>query len=201
MVQISRIELIDLYVNQKLSSKVISVKFGCSENKINYCLKKFGIQKRTISEAIYAKRNPEGDPFTVIDVKEPEQYFLYGLGLGLYWGEGNKLNKNSVRLGNSDPDLILSFINFLQKIYNIDRQALHFGIQIFSEMDPKLALDFWCNKLNISKSQFYKVVVTPARGEGTYKRKVQHGVLTVYFNNTKLRNHIIGQIENIRKMY
>ncbi len=193
--------LTDLYLNQSLSAKIISGKFSCSENKINYYLKKYGIPKRTISEAIYSKHNPKGDPFNIKNITKPEDHFLLGLGLGFYWGEGNKKNKNAVRLGNVDPGLIAGFIHFLERIYEVNRKKLHFSLQIFSTMDPEKALSFWIRKLKISRKQFYKIVVTPSRGKGTYGTKVEHGVLTVHFNNTKLRNIIMEKIENISKMY
>lgn len=37
-------------------------------------------------------------------------------------------------------------------------------------------------------------------GTGIYKQVVEYGVLTVYFNNTKLRNLIISQLNKIKVM-
>lgn len=45
--------------------------------------------KRSISDAIYAKRNPGGDPFTVVSPSIVSDAFLFGLGTGIYWGEGS----------------------------------------------------------------------------------------------------------------
>ena len=39
----------------------------------------------------------------------PEEIKLLGLGLGLYWGEGNKANKHKVSVSNSDPKLLSMF--------------------------------------------------------------------------------------------
>ena len=44
--------------------------------------------------------------------------------------------------------------------------------------------------------RFQKVIVTPTRGKGTYKHKSEYGVLTVYFNNSKLKKIMDGLIEN-----
>lgn len=124
--------------------------------------------------------------------------FLYGLGLGLYWGEGTKSNTNSVRLGNTDPKLIKTFLKFLKLCFQIDENKLRFGLQVFSDMNPNRALHFWVKELGLKQSQFQKVIVTPARSIGTYRQKTQHGVLTVYFNNKKLRNLIVGEIEKMQ---
>ena len=60
---ISKESLIKLYLTEGNSVAVIARQLRCSENKVNYYLKKHGISKRTISEAAYLKHNPAGDPF------------------------------------------------------------------------------------------------------------------------------------------
>ena len=122
---------------------------------------------------------------------------LYGLGLGLYWGEGNKKNLNSVRLGNTDPKLIKKFLEFLETVYFIDKRRLRFGLQIFNDMDSRRVLLFWQKELGISSSRFYKVTVTPTRGIGTYREKTKYGVLSIYFHNKKLRDVICSEIEKL----
>ncbi len=187
------------YLVDKLSAKQISNNLGCSENKVNYWLQKYSICKRNVSEAVYLRLNPEGDPFVFKKPVAGQEWFLYGLGLGLFWGEGNKVNKHSVRLGNTDPALIKAFLEFLYNIYQIDKTKLRFGIQLFSDTSPKEALDFWQHYLNVSTNKFHKkVIVTESKRKGTYGRKSPYGVLTVYFSNFKLRDNIISAIEELR---
>ncbi len=186
----------NLYLTKLLSVSAIAKKFCISEHKINYWLSKHKISKRSISEALYIKKNPNGDPFKYEMPRERSEWILFGLGIGLYWGEGNKKNRNSVRLGNVDPRLIMAYITFLNKIYAIDKDKLKFGLQIFSDISPLAAQRFWTNELKIKKSQFQKIIITPSRGIGNYKNKSQYGVLTVYFNNTKLKTIFDRLIEN-----
>lgn len=185
------------YLENKHSAAEIADSLDCSENKVNYWLRKYKIPKRTVSEAIYVKNNPDGDPFSQKQLHKKEQFFLYGLGLGLYWGEGTKSNQHTVRLGNTDPRLVKKFLEFLVECFEIDERKLHFGLQIFSDMNPRKAKAFWIKKLGVSGSQFQKVIVTPARSVGTYRNKTEHGVLTVHFNNKKLRDIIIDEIEKL----
>jgi len=189
-----------LYLDKKLSSNEIANELNISERRINYWIKKYNIPKRSISEAIYLKYNPNGDPFEFNKPKNLNDAFLFGLGVGLYWGEGTKSNKHSVRLGNTDPDLIKKFIEFMEKIYNADRKKFQFGLQVFSDMNPQSALNFWAKELNVNHKKFYKVIVTPARSLGTYKNKTKHGVLTINFNNKKLRDAICKDVEKLRRM-
>ena len=194
---LSRTTLERLYIKEKKPVSTIAKIMECSEHKVNYWIAGFGIPKRSISEGVYLHYNPHGDPFRIREPKTLDESFLSGLGLGLYWGEGTKSNKNSVRLGNTDPRLIVKFIEFLTRLCEIDTKKLKFGLQIFSDMAPEVALKFWMHRLGASRSQFQKVIVTPARGIGTYRHKTKHGVLTIYFCNKKLRDIICQMIEDM----
>lgn len=188
------------YVKEKKSVHDIAKHSRCSDNKVNYWLKKYSIQKRSIADAIYVKRNPDGDPFRYADFSIDPKTFLFGLGIGLYWGEGTKKSPGQVRLGNTDPYLIRSFISFLEKTYKIDKNRLRFALQIFSDMDQKQEELFWQRFLKVSADSFYKTINTRSGSIGTYREKSKHGVLTVYFNNKKLRNILVNEIEKIREL-
>ncbi len=192
-------KLKELYVLKRLSVAKIAKKFGFSESKVNYWMRKYDIQKRSISDAIYEYSNPKGDPFKQEPLDSADKVFLYGLGLGLYWGEGTKMNKYAIRLGNTDPEIIKLFIKFLVEIYSVDKNKLRYGLQLFNDSNIESSIDFWCYELNASREQFYKVIVSKVRGKGNYKNKSKNGVLTIYFHNIKLRNIINSAIDNLKK--
>lgn len=182
-----------LYIEKKNSVSEIAKIFKCSENRINYWIRKFKIQKRSLADAMYAKYNPDGDPFLIKEPETLEEAKLLGLGLGLYWGEGNKKNRNSIRLGNTDPRMIRMFLRFMVDIFGISKEKLRFGLQIFDDMQSKKTLKFWLNELqdfNVRKDQFFKITVTPSRSIGNYREKSKFGVMTVHFANVKLKKII-----------
>ena len=189
---IKHAELTKLYTIRGLSSSTIAIHLKCSPNTVNYWLRKYHIPKRTISEAVYLKHNPAGDPFKFKVPANLEEMKLFGLGLGLYWGEGNKANKNTVRLGNVDPELLKTFINFLTTFFGIRAKDLRFHLQIFSDIDPKKAVTYWRKHLHFNNSQLYKPTITISGSLGSYRQKSQYGVMTVYYSNVKLRNLIIS---------
>lgn len=197
---VSRESLRHLYLDRKKSVCEIARRFHCSQNRVNYWFRKYDIPKRTLSEAAYVKRNPKGDPFLFTKPISNANWFLFGLGIGLYWGEGTRKNKTQVRLGNTDPDLILKFLEFIERIYKVQKKKIRFGLQVFSDMSPREVIKFWCRKLNVSRKKFGKVIVTPARSIGTYREKTRHGVLTIYISNSKLRNLLCNQIELMRQI-
>lgn len=178
----------------------ISVELRCSHHKVAYWMNEYGIKRRTRSEAVYLVHNPHGDPFTVKQPVSHLDHQLFGLGLGLYWGEGTKSDKNAVRLGNTDPSMINAFILFLTRFYGVERSSLRFGLQIFSDISPREALRYWSDKLDVSVSQFYKPTVTRSGSIGTYRVKSRHGVVTVRFGNTKLRDIIVEQVAEIAQL-
>lgn len=183
-----------LYRKEGKSMNKIAKHLGCSLHKVAYWMQKYTITTRSIGDAIYLKNNPNGDPFILTLPKNLKDAELFGFGLGLYWGEGTKADKGAVRLGNSDYKLIEKFIEFLVAIFKIKRSDLKFGLQIFNDVSPSEALDFWQEKLKIDKGQFYKTVVTKSRGKGTYRKKSKYGVLTVYYHNRKMRDLLVSMI-------
>ena len=192
--------LTKLYFTDKLSMKQISEKLSCSVNKIEYWMKYHKLKRRTISEGVYTRHNPKGDPFLFRLPVTKSEILLFGLGLGLYWGEGTKANKYSVRLGNTDPKLILTFIKFLETFFGVSKKDMRFGIQVFSTMNVEDILSFWTKELKVTKDHFMKVIVTPKRGEGSYGRKIEYGVLTVYYHNKKMRDTLNLEIEKLKEI-
>ena len=186
--------LSEMYTIQQLSATEIAKRLGCSANKVNYWLERHKIQKRSISDAIYLKHNPNGDPFSIARIDTLAKAQLYGMGLGLYWGEGTKANKHSVRLGNSDPELIKVFMRFLVELYGVEKNSLRFGLQVFSDINPASSLAYWTAKLDVEESQLYKVHITPSNSIGTYRQKNKHGVVTIYYHNKRLRDIIVNAL-------
>lgn len=191
-------KILGLYIEKKKSVAQIAKIYKCSQNKVNYYLNKFEIPKRSLSEAMYVFKNPNGDPFKLKKPENINEYFLYGLGLGLYWGEGTKRGDGGMRITNSDPKLLRKFIEFLEQFFNIDKNRLKFSIQIFDDIKPNNALEYWSRELNLNKKQFYKPTILKVRGDGTYKYKSEYGSVIMYFNNVKLKKSICEMIENIR---
>ncbi len=163
-----------------------------SVHKVVYWMDQYKIIRRTRSEATYVKKHPNGDPFKFNPPNSLARAKLLGIGLGLYWGEGTKANKTSIRLGNTDPGVIKTFVDFLVKIFSINRSDLKFGLQIFTDIDEKEALSYWLAQLGVERKQFYKTTITISGSLGTYRHKCKYGVVTVHYHNKKLRDILIA---------
>ena len=193
MVEIEKIK--DLYRNG-LSAAEISKDLGISWRKVIYLMDKFGIKRRSRSEASYRKHNPCGDPFKVKEELNREEDCLKALALGLYWGEGTKQNPISIRIANSDPALLRVFINFLTNICGVDTHKIKAWLTLHPDIPVEKAQEYWSSALGMPAAQFSKAVIISPRGKGSYKKKSSYGTATVCVHNMKLRRIIQEWLNN-----
>jgi len=194
---ITKEQLEKLY-NKGFSMMEIAKKTGYSNSGVKYWMDKYGIPRRSRSEATYVKRNPNGDPFKIKQNLNKKEILLKGLGLGLYWGEGDKSGHNTqVRMSNTDPYLIKKFKDFLSRIYNLDEEKFKYSLVMFNDGDEKKAIKFWTSQIGVKRRQLGKIVNISPQGKGTYKKKNQFGVLTVSVSNKKLKENILKGIKEI----
>jgi hypothetical protein len=121
--QPSKIILEELYSSGS-SMNDIAKKLECSIHKVVYWMEKYEIKRRSWSDATYIKRNPNGDPFMIKEIIDENDRFLLGLALGIYWGEGEKTTPNAIRVSNTDPYILQTFIKFLVKFCNLEERKL-----------------------------------------------------------------------------
>lgn len=200
-IQLSDDAIRELYVEQKLSARQISRLAGCSEMGIHHRLNKLGVEKRSISEGVYVRCNPGGDPFAFKMPLTAEDWRLFGAGLGLYWGEGTKASTSSVRIANTDPRLLRAFMDFMQRFFSMGREKAKAHIQLFTDIDVTEASGFWREQLGLEARQFTKPIVTPSGSMGTHRNKSRYGVATLHYQNTKLRNLLIGELAGFARAY
>lgn len=197
MARIDEMILRNLYVGGD-SMMDIAKKLSISQHKVVYWMDKYRINRRSWSEAAYLKANPNGDPFSIDDsiIKEyfDTSQFLLGLGLGIYWGEGTKVNKNRVAVANSDPAVLLAFRSFLLTICNLEVRKILYSIVCFNDADPNLAAKHWSDQLSVPVERFGKIVQIFPQGKGTYRKKSSFGVCTMTVGNFKLKSWVMRQL-------
>ncbi len=195
--EINKINLSRLYESGK-SMKQIAEELKCSEHKIVYWMVKYGIKRRNRSNASYIRSNPNGNPFSIKKTLSYEENKLFGLGLGIYWGEGEKVSRHQLRVTNTDPDILKTYIRFLLEICQIKREKITYSIICFNDTSPNDAVSYWSKELEISDKKFGKIVQIPPQGKGTYKRKNKTGICTVTVSNVKLKMWIMGELEKLK---
>lgn len=189
--------LVQIYSSGK-SMADIAKEYHCSINTIVYWMKKYNIQRRSHSEATYLKENPNGDPFIIKTRLNRNEQVLFGLALGLFWGEGTKATKHSVRITNTDPAMIRLFRSFLLHICGVPSQKIRYSLVTFNDTHPKSAQTYWAKELEISDDKFGTIVSIRPQGKGTYKRKSLYGVCSITVSNVKLKTWIMSKLEEVK---
>lgn len=121
-------------------------------------------------------------------------------GCILYWGEGGKTVPNTTCFVNSDPDMMFCFLNFLNKYYNVKINKIK--THIYCHLDYGLTYeeirDFWCNKLQIKNSCFYKPTLLSEQVQTKGKhRKLKYGVCRISVHDVQITQRIFGAIQEI----
>ena len=110
---------------------------------------------------------------------------LFVIGLGVYWGEGDKSDNGRVAVINTDPDLLYITAKFFRKCLMVSNKSLRVGLFLYNDVDRDTTVSFWSRKLNIPYNQFIKIQTLKSRSRLT-KRKSKYGICSLYFSNTEL---------------
>jgi len=190
----------ELYLEQGLSMTEIAEQLGCSVNKVAYWMNKYGIERRSVSQAIYRWHNRDGEPFHIHKPETDRERELFQLGVGLYIGEGMKRSRHRVSLSNTDPRVIRVFLRFLRGICGVSERRIWAWINIFDDVDLEEAQAYWEEVTGLPRSQFYQPVVRSRRG-GTYLNTSDYGTITVGVSSTKLHSIVQKWCEDYLDKY
>lgn len=122
---------------------------------------------------------------------------LLVLGVGLYWGEGDK-DLSTLGLSNMDPDLHEAFLQWLES-FGVDRAGVRATLHLPTRFVASKEIKWWCSKLNLNSSQFSKTVtkVSPT-SRGKTKRLEYHGVLHLRHSDVLLMSRVRGMLSAIK---
>lgn len=112
-------------------------------------------------------------------------------------GEGTKVTPHSLRVTNTNPELIKVYRKFLLEICGLRKDKITYSIICFNDTAPDTARLYWAKKLMISPGKFGKITQIPKQGKGTYKKKSQFGVCTIQASNIKLKTWLISQLDHL----
>ncbi len=137
-------------------------------------------------------------------IKKLSSHDLNLIALGLYWGEGYKKGTNELGFTNSDPDIIKTYILWLQKVHKVvkERIILRVSINNIHKHRAQKVVDYWSKLTGIPKTQFTKTSFIQARCKKVYSNKNEHfGTLRVKVRGASmLRHYVIGSIQKITEL-
>ncbi|HXK35562.1 MAG: hypothetical protein UX31_C0035G0012 [Candidatus Nomurabacteria bacterium GW2011_GWA1_46_11] len=113
---------------------------------------------------------------------------LFLAGLMLYWGEGGKDMKNgTVRLTNSDPDMIKLFNLFLQAL-GIQKDKIKIRLLLYPDLIDTVQKNFWAKVVGIKPNDLKKSVFIKGRHP---TRRLSYGVCNIEVYSQGLKEKIM----------
>jgi hypothetical protein len=115
----------------------------------------------------------------------------------LYWAEGSK-DRNTVRLTNSDPDLIALFVRFLRECYAVspERIALSVNCHLNNGLELAEIEAWWLERLGLPVTALRKSSVNRPSSASRWRRNVLvYGTASVSVHSTAIVQSIYGAIQ------
>ncbi len=138
------------------------------------------------------------------DVRFISKRDLFMLGIGLYWGEGEKSFEN-IRFANSDPEIIKVMMKWFRDICTVPDSHFRITVHAYSDTDISKAIAFWSSITKISKGQFLKSQIDKRSGKVIKRGKSPHGTLHIRVRScgdkqfgVLLHRRIVGWIRAVR---
>jgi hypothetical protein len=111
------------------------------------------------------------------------------LGLMLYWAEGDKTGSSFVALTNTDPKVLIYFVNWIRRYFEIEEERLRGRLYIWEDLDEPRAKRYWSKILGIPVSQFTKSYISKSKPK-IRKRRHEYGVCRVSYGSKKVFGEI-----------
>jgi hypothetical protein len=122
----------------------------------------------------------------------------YAIGCMLHWAEGDK-TRNSVRMANSDPELLSLFVGFLRRHFGVRDEQMAFYCNLFADHAERQreVEEFWRAKLDLPAAALRKSVINTYSKHSQKKRrnKLPYGTCKVVAHSTEIQQTILGSIQ------
>jgi hypothetical protein len=104
------------------------------------------------------------------DIGQLSKRELMLIGTALYWGEGYRIEiqkgSPTISFANSDPAMATLFIRFLREILRITEEKIRPRVQIFGNIEPADAVNFWSKVLSVPPARFHVYSAISRAGNG-----------------------------------
>ncbi len=107
---------------------------------------------------------------------------LFMLGLGVYIGEGTKVN-SSVCVVNADHRIIRLSINWFISIFGVDKKNFRIRLHLYPDCNEEESRNFWSQHTGIPENQFMKSIFDRRSDKKAIKSgKLPHGTADLRIN-------------------
>ncbi len=128
-----------------------------------------------------------------------EKRDIFIAGCMLYWAEGTK-SKNSIRLSNSDKNMIKFFVKFLEFIFNLQKEKILFSINCYTDIHNIDEIEkHWLEVTSLSYLNMRKSTLNyPSKYSRQKKRgKSPYGVCKITVHSSQIVQQIYGALQEM----
>ena len=187
-----------MYYRKQYSARKLAEQLGVSVDSVYYFMRRHDLKRRSFSEENKRRFESKKPSFCVKKKLTNKDELLKLSGVMLYWGEGSKVSSdNRVDFTNSDPAMIVLFVNFLKKVCRVDHYRLRCYLYCFSNQDVKSLIGFWSEITGIQKGQFSKPYIKNV-SDDTKKNKMPYGLIHIRYSDKKLLQLLLEWIEEYK---
>lgn len=122
----------------------------------------------------------------------------YAAGCMLHWAEGDKC-RNSVRMSNSDPELLVMFARFLREHFGVPDEKMHVHCNLFADhIEKQSEIErYWLMRLELPATSLRTSVVNvySKYSKKTRINRLPYGTCKLYVHSTRIVQTIWGSIQ------
>jgi hypothetical protein len=122
----------------------------------------------------------------------------YVAGCMLYWAEGDKC-RNAVRIANSDPEVLVVFVEFLREQFDVADERIAISCNLFADHAERQSdiENYWLDRLGLPRSSLRKSIVNSYSKHSQKKRKnkLPYGTCKLSVHSTRIVQTIYGSIQ------
>lgn len=179
--------------NYPLTAEEINALRGRSEIRIERYRKTMQQKKERRLQSYYDEEKKKWLPFSK---KE-----LVIAGLFLYWGEGNKSQRNTLSINNTDPRVIKFALYWVMNGLNIPKERIQVFLHLYSDMNEIEEKDYWSKELHIPLDQFAKPYIKKSKRIDLDHKGFGHGTCGIRVFDTVLKEKVLMGLDAIADYY
>lgn len=180
-----------------LSTRDISKKIGLSKSTIHKWVKDIKVNVNKYQNVTAASLRQKYRKNGV--EKSNSENWEYRCGCALYWAEGSK-TRNMVEFVNSDVAMMIMFVNFLKRYFNVNSSKISLSINAYLDngLDMKEIERYWVNMLGLDGAKIDKFTDRSKYYKSEKKcNRHPYGVCKIRVYSTEIAQNIYGSIENL----
>lgn len=105
-------------------------------------------------------------------------------------GEASKYGSSSFALGNTNPKIIIIFLQLLKMSSNFKESKLRCTVQCRADQNVSYLENYWCEVTGIPLSQFYKAQIDPRTINRPTKKPEYKGVLRINYLDSNIQQDL-----------